>query len=184
MTFLEINWLIFCLVWLVAALVVKPTKERESVASRLGTVGFLALTAALLAGRINFDGFDMRVFPDARLVRIAGDAITAIGLLTAIWARFALGGNWSGTITFKQGHELIQRGPYRWVRHPIYTGLLSMILGTAIVKGRVSGFLALAVCFVGTWRKLRCEEALLARHFSDEYPRYMARTKALVPCIL
>src|SRR5262249_25044393 len=104
-------------------------------------------------------------------------------LMIAVWARVVLAGNWSARVTLKENHELIRRGPYRVVRHPIYSGLLVMILGTALLAGRMSGFVALLVCFCGFWIKLRQEEALLTRCLPG-YSEYKARTKALVPFIL
>ena len=86
-------------------------------------------------------------------------------------------------MTLKEDHELIQRGPYRVVRHPIYSGLLLMMLRTIVLVGRVGGFLALAICFCGFWVKLRREEALLTKHLPG-YSEYMRRTKALVPFVL
>jgi len=83
-------------------------------------------------------------------------------------------------VTLKQNHELIQSGPYRLVRHPIYSGLLVMILGTASLVGQVGGFVAFVVCFCGFWIKLRQEEALLTKHLPG-YSEYKAHTKALVP---
>jgi len=69
------------------------------------------------------------------------------------------------------------------VRHPIYTGFLMMIAGTAVVVGTISGLTSLIICFLGTWWKLRKEEALLMKHLPDVYQRYKSHTKALVPFI-
>jgi protein-S-isoprenylcysteine O-methyltransferase Ste14 len=182
--FLTINWCLFLLVWVIGAFSVKPTKERESLASRWVTVAYVAATVMLVSMRVKAPVMNIRVLPGGAVWRIIGDAIACAGLITAVWARVTLAGNWSGTITFKEDHELIRRGPYRWVRHPIYTGILLMVLGTAIVFGRLGPFLGLAICFIGTWRKLRREEALLTKHFPGAYPDYMSRTRALVPFLL
>jgi hypothetical protein len=93
-------------------------------------------------------------------------------------------GNWSATVTFKQGHELVQAGPYRFVRHPIYTGILLMILSSAIVQGRLQSWLGFLIMCAGFWIKLKQEESLMLRHFPDEYPAYRARVKALVPFLI
>lgn len=179
--FLALCWGLFVLVWIISAFSAKPARERQSWSSRLVTVAYLTVTFLLLAGRL---GLNARILPNEPVLRLMGDAITFGGMVIALWARFSLGTNWSATITFKEGHELIERGPYRFVRHPMYTGLLLMILGTAVVVGSMSGFLALVIGFAGTWQKLRQEEALLTKHFPDAYPRYMSRTKALVPFLL
>src|SRR5205823_12230299 len=85
------------------------------------------------------------------------------GLAFCIWARFTLGRNWSGVVTLKGGHELIMRGPYAVVRHPIYTGLLTMFVATVIVLGHVAGIIALPLVFVSIWIKLRHEEKQIGR---------------------
>ncbi len=92
------------------------------------------------------------------------------GLVFCVWARVTLGRNWSGTITLKEGHELIERGPYRFVRHPIYTGMLAMFLASAIALGHLGGFAAVLLAFVSFWIKLGEEEKLMLRQFPDQYP--------------
>jgi protein-S-isoprenylcysteine O-methyltransferase Ste14 len=106
------------------------------------------------------------------------------GLFVAIWSRRILAGNWSSEVTFKQGHELIQTGPYRFVRHPIYTGILLMCLGTVISAGRIHCWLGVVIIFAGFWIKLNQEESLLLRHFPGDYPSYRSRVKALVPFVI
>ena len=110
--------------------------------------------------------------------------LCALGLLVAIWARRTLAGNWSSDVTFKQGHELVKAGPYRFVRHPIYTGLLLMCLGSALDIGRLRGWLGLVLVFVGFWIKLKQEETLMLQHFPDDYPAYRKQVKALVPFVV
>src|SRR6059058_501866 len=78
-----------------------------------------------------------------------------------LWSRVVLGGNWSSGVAFKEQHELIERGPYAYVRHPIYSGVLLMFLGIAIFRGSVTGFVLLAILFVGLWLKAGQEEKLL-----------------------
>lgn len=106
------------------------------------------------------------------------------GTSFAIWARVRLAGNWSGTVTLKQNHELIVEGPYRWVRHPIYSGLLTAIIGTALARGEWRGLIAVAVATIALWRKLRLEEIIMRSEFSDTYSRYAERVPALVPWLL
>ena len=175
-------WGVFVLVGIIAsAMSAKRAKERQSWVGRAVTVGFVVVTFLLLAGVINVWGLNTPIWQGTPVLRIIGDVVTVAGLVTAAWARLSLGGNWSATITFKEGHELVERGPYRFVRHPMYSGVLLMILGTAVVAGRISGFVALVIFFLAVWQKLRQEEALLMKHFPDAYRQYMSRTKALVP---
>ena len=113
-----------------------------------------------------------------------GALICASGLCFTIWARRILAGNWSSDVTFKQGHELVKTGPYRFVRHPIYTGLLTMCLGTAIEIGRLRCGLALPLMAAAFWIKLKQEERLMLRHFPDQYPAYQKHVKALIPYVV
>ncbi len=109
--------------------------------------------------------------------------ITLLGLSLAIWARVVLGGNWSGSVTFKEDHELIERGPYAFVRHPIYTAMVLMFLGTALASGALGGFVGLPIIFVSFWIKFRQEEALMIEHFGDRYRAYVKRVSAIVPFV-
>ena len=114
-------------------------------------------------------------------LRLLAAALCVGGLAVAFWARATLAGNWSSNVTFKKNHELIQTGPYRWARHPIYTGLLLMALGTALISARLGSWLGLLLMTLGFWIKLKYEEELMLRHFPDTYPGYQKRVKALVP---
>ena|ERR1039458_3617128 len=183
--FVTLCWLILVLFWIISAFSVKAVKERQSRGSRLAAIclpiiGFLFL-AGISSFRPGWLRLNTRFLPDTLALRIMGDVTVLIGLIIALWARTILGGNWSASVTFKEDHELIERGPYRFVRHPIYTSILLMILGTAIISGRAGPFLALIICFLVYWQRLRQEEALLTKHFPETYPGYKSRTKALIP---
>jgi protein-S-isoprenylcysteine O-methyltransferase Ste14 len=123
------------------------------------------------------------VIPHTVIAAYLGVAICAAGLFMAIWSRKTLGGDWSRDVELKQGHKLVEWGPYRFVRHPIYTSHLLMGLGTAVASDSVVGFAGLLFFFIGFWIKLKQEENLLVSHFPDEYPAYKARVKALVPFV-
>jgi protein-S-isoprenylcysteine O-methyltransferase Ste14 len=125
-----------------------------------------------------------RLYPGIEGIAVFGMLMTLAGVLFACWARVVLGRNWSGVVQVKQDHELIERGPYRYVRHPIYTGLLLAFLGTAVAIGELRGFLAVVIVGVSFWRKLRLEERWMSEQFGTAYADYMRRVKALVPGIL
>ncbi|MGH7689031.1 MAG: methyltransferase family protein, partial [Gemmatimonadaceae bacterium] len=96
---------------------------------------------------------------------------------------FTLGRNWSGTVTVKENHELIVRGPYRIVRHPIYTGFTLGMLGTALVIAQVRGLIAMAL-IVCAWRlKWGVEERFMLEEFGERYADYKKRVSALIPGI-
>jgi protein-S-isoprenylcysteine O-methyltransferase Ste14 len=145
----------------------------------------MALAVVLLAApRLPLFPLDVRFVPAALWPAALGLALTFAGLAFAFWARARLADNWSSSVTLKRDHELIDDGPYRWVRHPIYTGLLVALAGAALAVGEWRGVIAVALAAVALWRKLRLEEAVMRRQFGDTYDRYAARTRALIPFVL
>jgi protein-S-isoprenylcysteine O-methyltransferase Ste14 len=127
---------------------------------------------------------DESFVPSSLWIAWLGLIMTFAGLLFACWARAILGRNWSGVVQLKEDHELIERGPYRFVRHPIYSGLLLAFLGTALMIGEWRALLAVVIVGVSFWRKLRLEERWLGEYFGGAYADYMRRVKALVPWVL
>ena len=115
------------------------------------------------------------------LIGAALAALTLAGILFAWWARLHLGRLWSSAITRKEGHRVIDTGPYGLVRHPIYTGLITAVLGTAIVSGTVRAAVGLVIITVSLLRKRRTEEAFMRETFPGEYERYSAEVPGLVP---
>ena len=113
-----------------------------------------------------------------------GAALTIVGVAFAVWARLRLAGNWSSDVTLKRDHELIVDGPYRWVRHPIYTGVLLALVGTGLAIGEWRAPVAVVLAGVAWWRKLTIEEIVMRRQFGDAYIRYAERTRALIPFVL
>jgi protein-S-isoprenylcysteine O-methyltransferase Ste14 len=175
-------WLVFLAFWAVTALSTKRTLEAQPLASRLThTIPVFAGVWLLFKGRSDPRPFGDLVLPHTPAVLGLGLALTLAGLSLAIWARLILGRNWSGRVTFKEGHELVRHGPYAHVRHPIYTALLLMITGSAIAIGRLGGLIGLPLVGLGIWLKLRQEEALMSEHFPDEYRSYRSQVGALIP---
>jgi protein-S-isoprenylcysteine O-methyltransferase Ste14 len=177
-------WIIFIAYWFISAQRVKPMAEGQRVLSALAHRIPLGFSYFLLADWHLPPPMNLPVTPLADWARVAGDLVCVLGLFVTLWARWTLAGNWSSDVTFKQGHELIKTGPYRLVRHPIYTGLLIMCIGTAIEIGRLRCWLALALMTATFWIKLKQEEKLLLRHFPDAYPAYKKQVKALVPFVV
>jgi protein-S-isoprenylcysteine O-methyltransferase Ste14 len=180
--FVLLCWAAWSVFWIVSAFFVKRTVERRFGIWRgfivLAVFGLLALlrrSGAIPASALGYSR--------APAVGILADVLTFAGLTVTLWSRAALGSNWSGTVAFKENHELVERGPYRFVRHPIYSGILLMVLGTALISGTVSGFALFVLCCLGLWLKARQEERLLARHF-PAYSSYKARVRAVIPFLL
>jgi len=174
-------WVAFAVVWIVAAFFVKRAQERQSLASRMA----LVLPALVVAVAIGFfpGGFLRKeVLPS--WTRIFAVPLAVLGVAFAFWARYTLGRNWSSWVTFKKDHELIQTGPYRFVRHPIYGGLLTLFIATALASGRLMFFIAMAIGAGALMVKMRQVETLMTQHFPETYPAYKQRTKRLIPFVL
>jgi protein-S-isoprenylcysteine O-methyltransferase Ste14 len=179
---LAVLWLAWLAYWVFAARDLKPVQRREPWPSRLLTVALIIPAALLMAVRGRFlPWLGARFLPDTMIVYLLGLLLVMAGLGFAVWARVHLGRNWSGTVTVKENHELVRSGPYAIVRHPIYTGLLLAMLGTAIVVGEWRGLLSFCFLSLAFLLKLRREERFMAESFPDTYPSYCARVPALVP---
>jgi protein-S-isoprenylcysteine O-methyltransferase Ste14 len=178
-------WLAFIAVWIAMARGGKAVAERESAFSRLSHYLPLLIAIYLISAPhvpvavLNHRFVALTLLP----VRI-GAALTFAGLAFAIWARFWIGGNWSSDVTLKRDHELIVDGPYAWVRHPIYTGILLGLIGTGLAVGEWRAVLAVALAAIAFWRKLTIEEGVMRRQFGDAYTRYAKRVPALIPFVV
>src|SRR5229473_1994189 len=148
-------WVLFGFYWLVSALKRKKTKRRETWGER-----FVPLNPA---------------------VEWAGVLLTAAGVAVAFWARWHLGANWSGVVTLKEGHELIRTGPYRNIRHPIYTGILLALFGTVVVTGELRGLLAVAIAWLSFYWKARREESFLSQEFGEKFAAHAKQTGMFLP---
>ena len=177
-------WVTFIVYWIVSAARAKRIVERQSLLSALAHRVPVALCWWLMIYYRLPWPMNRPLLPRTDFTMAAGAALCVAGLLVTIWARWTLAGNWSSDVTFKQDHELVRQGPYRFVRHPIYTGLLIMGLGVAVESTQLRCWLGVIVVGVGFWIKLSQEERLLLRHFPDQYPRYRKEVKALVPGII
>jgi protein-S-isoprenylcysteine O-methyltransferase Ste14 len=174
-------WMVIGLVWLVGATRGKRTTRRENAFQRLTHVAGTAVAILLITQPCHFWSLDVRVLPQTLPGDGIGFVLSLAGIGFAIWARVLLGTNWSGMVTVKEGHELMRSGPYAIVRHPIYTGALVGMAGTAIVWGEVRCFLAVAIAAATFWRKLQVEEIFLTEVFGEQYRRYRREVRALVP---
>jgi protein-S-isoprenylcysteine O-methyltransferase Ste14 len=175
-------WATLAIYWWLSARDVKQTTRREPLVSRLLHLGPMMLAAAILwSPRFDVLGLETRFMPRAPWVFWLGAGVTCAGLAFAIWARHTIGRNWSAIVTLKQDHELVTHGPYAFVRHPIYTGLLFGLLGSALALGQWRGLLAVAIFLLAVLRKVRLEERWMHERFGVAYDAYRARVKALIP---
>jgi protein-S-isoprenylcysteine O-methyltransferase Ste14 len=175
-------WLLFALYWLVSALKRKRTKQRESIVHRLSyLLPVIGICYVLYGVRTGLEWLGTYFVPNTPEVQWAGVGIMVFGLGIACWARVHLGTNWSGVVTLKEGHELIRTGPYRNIRHPIYTGILIGFLGYAIVFGQVRGLIAMAAVWVSFYIKARREEKFLAQEFGPKFDEHTQHTGMFLP---
>lgn len=183
----SVVWLLWLAYWAISALRVKPAARVESRGSRWGRHILLIILALLLLRRYPWlEGtfLNQRFVPDQLWIAWLGFGLAVLGFGLACWARVVLGRNWSAMVQLKQDHELIVRGPYGFVRHPIYTGFLLAFFGTALAIGEWRTLVSVAMVAVAFWLKLRLEERWLSELFGESYRNYMRHVKALVPWVI
>ena len=169
-------WCAFLLYWSAAAKNASRAVRSESKRSR--RLHLILLNAGLLLTLLPIRSPRLRLLPHAEWI---GLSLQVSCLALAVWARRHLGLQWSGEITTKLDHTLIRSGPYRFVRHPIYTAMLGMLMGSAVVSGHIVALLGLLVAGLAYWRKIRLEEANLTLAFGADYKNYQRETGALLP---
>ena len=181
--FIGVCWLAWLLYWLAMAAKNKRTIERGGFFG-YRVVAIVLVVALVAVGRLAGVSPQSHLWNTSLALGIVSDCIVLAGAGFTVWARITLGRNWSAEVTFKQDHELIESGPYALVRHPIYTGLIAMALGTMINYGRAIGVAVFVGLCGALWWKARQEERIMMRHFPDAYADYRARVHAIVPFLL
>jgi len=179
------TWYGLGIVWLVGLAFTKRTVRSQPGGARIFHLALASLGFILLSGRW-FQGGWMatRFVPDLYSVQVTGLVLTIVGCAFSVWARVQLGGNWSGQVTVKAEHELVTTGPYALARHPIYTGLMVAVAGTALAGGVWRCIVALVVILLALMVKMGQEERMMMQTFPAEYPQYRQRVKALIPGML
>ena len=175
-------WIVFILYWSAAARGSAPSLSSESGASR--QIHVLLMYGALALAFIRVPWLTGRWLPKTTAVIATGFAVQLGSFALAAWARGHLGRNWSAAIASKAEHQLVRSGPYRLVRHPIYSAMLGMFLGTALISGTVHALLALVVMSAAYVRKIRLEERLLEEVFGTDYEAYRHEARAVIPWVL
>jgi protein-S-isoprenylcysteine O-methyltransferase Ste14 len=173
-------WGLWALSWFVAAIWSGRTQARPMMGSQL------LYRIVTIAGAVML--FDFRDWGPDRLWTLSETGewamvgLAALGFAFCWWARLYLGRLWSGSVTRKEGHHIVDTGPYRFVRHPIYTGIIIAALATAIERGTPVSFAGFAVMTLGWWIKARLEESFLRSELgAADYDAYAKRTGMLLP---
>jgi protein-S-isoprenylcysteine O-methyltransferase Ste14 len=169
-------WAVFWVSWLISAVGVKQGRRTRPVRP----AGFLIIALGAVGIRL-FKTSDLAVH--AAALQVVGSILFVSGLGLAIWARFHLGRNWGMPMTEKAEPELITSGPYRFVRHPIYSGILLALLGTTVAIN-FALLVATAAATAYFLYSARVEERLLTAAFPAAYPSYRMTTKMLIPFVL
>jgi protein-S-isoprenylcysteine O-methyltransferase Ste14 len=177
-------WLIWIAYWVIAARSAKRVEAREPLGARLFFLATMVIVVLLIAGRRWPQWLLQPLIPGGWTRYWCGVFLVILGMAFSIWGRAILGSNWSGVVALKVDHELVVRGPYRWVRHPIYTGILVALLGSGLAAGQVRGLVAFAIALVALWIRSRAEERWMLREFGDRYTAYRQTTWALLPWLL
>jgi len=180
--FVRASWITFFSYWFYNRNKTKSTASRESKLKQgAHLLAMVSGFAFVLTGDIWPDFLDAPIYPKNQLMIVIGSCISILAVCFAIWARRTLGMNWSAAVSLKKEHELIRTGPYRYFRHPIYTGILSNVVGSALVTGEVRSLAAVILVAGAYFVKIRREEKLLSTHFPSEYPEYSKHTWRIYP---
>jgi len=175
-------WLIFMAYWLIAGLRTNQTARQEPVSERLARLIVMIIAFLLLYEKESVLGLlNRRFVPPADWIFALGSALSFLGVGFAIWARYHIGKYWSSTVSLREGHELIRTGPYARIRHPIYTGMLLAVFGTALAVGRYRALFAFVIVLLGFIWKSKREEALLAGQFGAKFEEHRRHTGFFLP---
>ena len=180
-------WLALFILWVAAGVLSKRSVQVQSSTSRLFHIGLSFIGFMLI---FNFNNWFVsgwlttRIIPREPPYVLGGSILTVAGIFFSLWARAVLGTNWSATVTIKEDHTLIRRGPYQVVRHPIYTGFLLGLLGTSFVYGFARCFIGILVVGLAFWLKSQTEEQFMVQQFGQQYLDYRRQVRALIPYVL
>jgi protein-S-isoprenylcysteine O-methyltransferase Ste14 len=175
-------WAVFGIYWIAAAFTQSRARRREPVLERLLHVLWVACGFVLLSrDDLPIGPLNRQFLPHRLWIASLGAALTVAGVGIAIWARNHLGRNWSAEVTIREEHKLIRTGPYKYIRHPIYTGLLTAVLGTAIVVSEYRAIVAFGVFLIGWARKAKKEESFIAQEFGPAFEEHKRLTGFFLP---
>jgi isoprenylcysteine carboxyl methyltransferase (ICMT) family protein YpbQ len=181
---IDILWIIFWMYWLVSSLGAKKSIQGKNwVYSVIIRLIFAVIIIILMQSlhfrnvlKSHYIGFENP------FIMIIGTIIIILSLAFAVWARVYLGKNWGIPMSQRENPELVTLGPYTYVRHPIYTGILFALLGTGIAIGNIWFVVFVFAAFYFIFAAIQ-EEKLMVHLFPDQYPAYMKQTKMLVPFV-
>lgn len=180
-----ICWLILAGYWVSKWKNVKPTKETAWRESGFPWIVILSALILVIILHIVFPAYNVDLFSyvsgPITSIQVVGITIDVIGLIFTIIARKTLADNWSSNVDIKKYHKLITTGIYGIVRHPIYTGIITMGFGSFIAEPSIPDMFFLIIITAFFMFKMNKEEKLLSTHFPKDYALYKKKTKAIIP---
>ena len=178
-------WVAYFVYWKTISGNVKTSARTEPFFSRaLRAISIIAAILLLAIPNLNIHVLSVRFLPVSELYFWIGLLITISGLGFSVWARSKLGRNWSQEVTIKDNHQLITDGPYAFVRHPIYTGLILGFMGSSVALGEIRGLISDVLVFAVLLYKLKLEDKWLREQFGESYKDYCKKVAALIPFVI
>jgi protein-S-isoprenylcysteine O-methyltransferase Ste14 len=178
---LAVLWIAFWMYWLIASFFAKKNIKVQYSPNLVRVLIILFLVVGLIFRINGFLRFISMEFMDPT-IKIIGLILTSFGLGIAVWARICLGANWGVPMSLKKDPELITAGPYRLIRHPIYSGILLALLGTGLANMFI-WFVILVIAAIYFVYSAQEEEKRLTQLLPIDYPEYKKHTKAMIPFI-
>lgn len=175
------SWIILWLLWLITSFFQKRSKEKPPLLARMFYSGLFAISIFLLLFSSRIYILNYIIIYVSTLVNILAIIFSISGLIICIYSRIILGSNWSKDVMIKKDHQLITKGPYKYIRHPIYTGLLMLYLGTMLAIGNVGSVLGFIILAFSFYLKANEEENLMIKNFGERYILYQRETKKFLP---
>ncbi|MGB0949338.1 MAG: methyltransferase family protein [Marinirhabdus sp.] len=181
---LTVIWIITGIYWVIAGQKIKKAKKKEDIRFRVFYMFFwVAPVLITFFNAIPTQWLNKRLYIENSTLNIVAFILAIVSLAFMVWSRVVLGENWSGRVAIKENHNLITSGPYRYVRHPMYTGFIFAFLWSAVLLGEVRGLISFIILIIGIVIKLRMEERFVREAFGEEYIAYAKRVKKIVPLI-
>ncbi|MFW2504657.1 methyltransferase family protein [Clostridium diolis] len=180
-------WGIFWIYWILAAMKTRSNVKKESSGQR-NIPRIVHLILVIVSYAITFFQFKNiflwnRILPSYEYVDYIGIAILVFSLLFAIWARIVLGRNWSGAIQKVEEQRLVRSGPYKYIRNPIYTGIVCGFFGTFLTFGSLASIIGFCIILTTYIIKINREQRFLVLEFGKEYEKYIKESWALIPYV-
>jgi protein-S-isoprenylcysteine O-methyltransferase Ste14 len=176
-------WMAWVVSWGIAARWANRTQARAAVGAELTyRVPTIVGVALLFLGQRHIVGSALSLWETPWVLGWCLVGVAAAGFAFCWWARIHLGRLWSSSVTRKADHHIVDTGPYAWVRHPIYTGIITAAAAMAVLEGTIVALLGFVVMVVALWMKARLEERFLRQELgAAHYDEYARRTSMLFP---